>query len=256
MTGSAIAVERTDGVLTVTFDRPDKANSLLPDDLVRAREVLADLDGVRAVVFRGAGTRGFSAGMNVGAFASFTPESGEAFIRTGRDLLAAVRAAPLVTVAVVDGYCLGIAFELALACDLRIATPRSTFGLPEIKVGVPSVIDAALLHHHVGLAFAKEIILTGDAYPVVEFASSRLVNAVVGAGELDAELDRWLERTARHTPVVTAAQKRLFETWLNAPLVDGIDESTVEFGRVFADPATAQALADYRAGLGGGATGD
>ncbi|MGD9990417.1 enoyl-CoA hydratase/isomerase family protein [Pseudonocardia sp.] len=252
MTGSAISVSRADGVLTVTFDRPDKANSLLPDDLVRAREVLAGLGGVRAVVFRGAGPRGFSAGMDVGAFASFTPESGEAFIRTGRDLLAAVRTAPVVTVAVVDGYCLGIAFELALACDLRIATPRSTFGLPEIKVGVPSVIDAALLHHHVGLAFAKEIILTGDAYPVAEFASSRLVNGVVEADMLDAELDRWLERTSRHTPVVTAAQKRLFETWLNTSLADGIDESTVEFGQVFADPVTAQALAGYRAGLGGG----
>lgn len=256
MTGSAIAVTRADGVLTLTFDRPDKANSLLPDDLARARGVLADLDGVRAVVFRGAGSRGFSAGMNVGAFASFTPESGEVFIRTGRDLLAAVRTAPVVTAAVVDGYCLGIAFELALACDLRIATPRSTFGLPEIKVGVPSVIDAALLHHHVGLAFAKEIILTGDAYPVAEFASSRLVNAVVDADEVDAELDRWLERTSRHTRVVTATQKRLFETWLNTPLVEGIDESTVEFGRVFTDAATAQALAAYRAGLGGGGARD
>ncbi|GAY09751.1 enoyl-CoA hydratase/isomerase family protein [Pseudonocardia sp. N23] len=255
MTGSAISVTRADGVLTVTFDRPDKANTLLPGDLARAREEVADLDGVRAVVFRGAGTRGFSAGMNVGAFAAFTPETGEAFIRTGRDLLAAVRTAPVVTVAVVDGYCLGIAFELALACDLRIATPRTTFGLPEIRVGVPSVIDAALLHHHVGLAFAKEIILTGDAYPVADFAPFRLANAVVDADALDAELDRWLERTSRHTPVVTATQKRLFERWLNTSLVEGIDESTVEFGRMFDDPATARALAAYRAGLGGAGRG-
>ncbi|AEA27119.1 Enoyl-CoA hydratase/isomerase [Pseudonocardia dioxanivorans CB1190] len=248
MTG--IAATRTDGVLTLTFDRPAKLNTIMPADLASATAELADLDGIRAVVFRGTGERAFSAGMNVAAFESFEAGSAEAFIRGARDFIAAVRTAEVVTVAVVDGYCLGLAFELILACDLRIATPGSSFGLPEIKVGVPSVIDAALLHHHVGLSLAREIILTGDLYPVPVFEPFHLLNGVVERAELDAELGRWLERTSRHTATVVASQKRLFETWLNTTLTDGIDESTVEFGRVFDHPETLDQLARYREGLG------
>jgi enoyl-CoA hydratase/carnithine racemase len=146
--------------------------------------------GVRAVLFAGAGGRAFCAGMHVDTFAELTPESARAFIAELRDMLAAVRTAPVPTVCAVDGYCLGVGFELALACDLRVATTRSAFGLPEIKVGIPSVADAALLSEYVGLSLAKEMILTGDVYPVDRFSASGLCNTVVPPDRLAAAVAR------------------------------------------------------------------
>ncbi len=151
--------------LWITFDRPEKLNILHPEDLSELRDVIADLAaGVRAIVFTGAGQAAFSAGMNIEAFADLTPAQARALIGDLAQVMRAIRHSPVVTVAAVSGYCLGAAFELALACDLRVAAPTASFGLPEIKVGVPSVIDAALLPAFVGLSTAREMVLTGDIY--------------------------------------------------------------------------------------------
>jgi enoyl-CoA hydratase/carnithine racemase len=146
----------------------------------------------------------------------------------------------------VRGFCLGAGFELALACDLRVSTEDSQFGLPEVKVGIPSVVDAALLPAHVGLAMAKEIILTGDLYPAAELHRLGLLNRVVPAERLTAETEDLLARVTRHTPAVLASQKRLFEVWHNRPLVDAIDYSVDEFAAMFALPETLDQIRRYR----------
>jgi enoyl-CoA hydratase/carnithine racemase len=146
----------------------------------------------------------------------------------------------------VRGFCLGAGFELALACDLRVSTEDSQFGLPEVKVGIPSVVDAALLPAHVGLAMAKEIILTGDLYPAAQLHRLGLLNRVVPAPQLRAETEELLARVTRHTPAVLASQKRLFEVWHNQPLVDAIDQSVDEFAAMFALPETHEAIRRYR----------
>ncbi|MBO0876641.1 MAG: enoyl-CoA hydratase/isomerase family protein, partial [Pseudonocardia sp.] len=160
-------------------------------------------------------------------------ESARSFIGGLRDMLAAVRTASVPTLCEVDGYCLGVAFELALACDLRVVTTRSTFGLPEIKVGIPSVADAALLCQHVGLSLAKEIILTGDLYPVDRFAGTGLCNALVEPSELPDATAALLARVAGHDPAATASQKRLFEAWQNTGLAAGAEVSVHEFAALF-----------------------
>jgi enoyl-CoA hydratase/carnithine racemase len=243
---SGLRVERSEGRLNITFNRPEKLNALMPEEVEAICTELANLGGVKAVVFRGSGERAFTAGMHVAAFEAFDPPGARAFIGTARDLLATVRKAEVVTVCVIDGYCLGIGFEAALACDLRVATPGSLFGLPEIKLGIPAVIDSALLHHYVGLALAKEIILTGDLYPLSKLAPHNMFNAVVERDELENEVDRLLGLTTRHTPAVIASQKRLFETWLNTPLSAGIDISMDEFAGVFAFPETLEQIVRYR----------
>ena len=242
----AIAVARTGDTLRVTLDRPAKLNALRPADISALRSAMELPRDVRAVVFTGAGDRAFTAGMHVDSFDGLTPDSARAFIAELREMLAAVRTAPVATVCAVDGYCLGAGFELALACDLRLATTRSSFGLPEIKVGIPSVADAALLSQYVGLSLAKEIILTGDLYPVARFAASGLCNAVVEPGELDAAVNEWLGRAAGHTRTATASQKRLFEVWQNTGLTTGTAISVQEFASVFAAEETAAQLTAYR----------
>jgi enoyl-CoA hydratase len=151
----------------------------------------------------------------------------------------------------INGYCLGVAFELALACDLRVCADDARFGLPEVRIGIPSVADAALLQDHVGLAMAKEIILTGDLYPAAMLSRWGLLNRVVPRQQLAEETLALLSRVTRHTPAVLASQKRLFEIWQNTSLRDGIDASTNEFARVFEVEETLRQVRSYRSSMSG-----
>lgn len=240
-----------DGVRWITFTRPEKLNALLPDDLAAIIHALADRAPMpKAAVLTGAGPRAFSSGMHLDAFHDLTPVSARALIETVRDCVGSVRTAPFPTISMVNGHCLGVAFEMALACDLRVAADHATVGLPEIKVGIPSVVDAALLQQHVGLSKAKEMILTGDLYPVVDLDRFGLFNALVPADNLLAATRELLARVTPWTPTVVAAQKRLFEIWQNASLVDGIEASVDIFAEVFSAPETAAQVAARRASVG------
>jgi enoyl-CoA hydratase len=241
-----IAVERRGPHLWITFDRPDKLNVLHAEDLPGLLDVIVNLDpGVTGLVFTGAGPKAFSAGMNIEAFTSLDPASAKAFIGQLAAIMRAIREAPVVTVAAVSGYCLGGAFELALACDLRVVTTTAAFGLPEIKVGVPSVIDAALLPGFTGLSKAREMILTGDVYRLDELPPHSIANVVTEPGLLAEATGRLLERTATHTRTVTAAQRRLFGIWLNHPLDEAVELSTDEFAGTFGAQETRDQIAHH-----------
>lgn len=246
----AVDLREDDGVWWITFNRPEASNAVTLADLDRLAEIVEDA-GARAsaIVLTGAGTKAFSAGMHLAAFSDLTPERAREFITKNRRLLAAIRTAPVPTIAAINGHCLGTGLGVALAADIRIAVPHATFGVPEIKVGVPSVCDIALLQQHIGLSKAKEVILTGDTYPLAELAPYGLVNAVVPPDQLIAEAKKMVARVARHTRTVTAAQKALFEIWQNAPLREAIDRSVEVFAGVFASPETAEQIDRHRAAV-------
>ena len=235
------------GVRRITLDRPDVANALTLDDLAVIEAAVADPPhDVRAIVVLGAGRAVFSAGMHIDSFLTTPADQGRALIERVGSCVGAVRLAPVPTVAVVEGHCLGAAFELALACDIRICTRAATFGLPEVRLGIPSVVDAALLADYVGLGKAKEMILTGAIFPVD--AVPAIANAVVDAAEVDGVVDEMVRVLTSSTREVLAAQKALFETWLNVGLAEGIEVSKKVFGEVFALPVTQQAITAYEAG--------
>jgi enoyl-CoA hydratase len=236
-----------DDVRWITLDRPEIRNALYTDDLARITEAVTGIgESVNAIVLTGSGERAFSAGMHISTFAVAAPEDGRAIISGVRDCIGAIRRAPVPTVAMINGFCIGAAFEMALACDLRVAHPGVRFGLPEVKLGIPSAVDAALLHHYVGLSKAREIILTGDLYPVTEFAAHGLANRIVEPAKLRAATLELLGSVTASTREVIAAQKDLFETWLNHGLQHSIDTSVEVFADVFRAPATAAAVARYR----------
>jgi enoyl-CoA hydratase len=234
------------GTRWITIDRPEIANALRLSDLGVIADAVRTAGGLRAIVLTGAGDRSFSAGMHVDTFSAAGPDTGREVISRVRDCVGALRLSPLPTIAMINGYCLGAAFEMALACDLRAACPQAQFGLPEVRLGIPSVVDAALLHHHVGLSKAKEIILTGGMYSVADLAPFGLANRVAEREQLRAAVGELLAGLRALTPQVLAAQKSLFETWLNTGLQPGIDASVEVFAEVFADPATAAAIAAYQ----------
>ena len=247
----AVDVREDEGVWWITFNRPEASNAFTLADLDRLSQILDEAaERPRAVVFTGAGSRSFAAGMHLKAFSDLTPQRAREFIVKNRKVLAAVRTAPFPTIAAINGHCLGTGLGLALVSDIRIAVPHATFGLPEIKVGVPSVCDIALLQQHLGLSKAKEMILTGDSYSVPELSPYGFLNAVVPADELIAETKRMLGRVVRHTRTVVAAQKKLFETWQNTTLTAGIDMSVEVFASVFDSPETYEQIERHGTTIG------
>jgi enoyl-CoA hydratase/carnithine racemase len=241
-----IAVDRRGPYLWVTFSRPDKLNVLHAEDLPELRDTVEHLaPDVTGLVFTGAGPAVFSAGMNIETFVGMDRAGAKAFIGQLAGIMQAIRRAPVVTVAAVSGYCLGGAFELALACDLRVVTTTAAFGLPEIKVGVPSVIDAALLPGFVGLSKAREMVLTGDIYRLDQLPPHSIANVITEPGLLTEATGRLLERIAAHTRTVTAAQRRLFSVWLNHPLDAAVEHSTDEFAETFAAQETRDQVARH-----------
>jgi enoyl-CoA hydratase/carnithine racemase len=230
----------------ITFDRPEKLNILHPQDLSELRDVIANLaSGVQAIVFTGAGQAAFSAGLNIEGFVDLTPARAHTLIGDLAQVMQAIRRSPVVTVAAVNGYCLGAAFELALACDLRVVAPTASFGLPEIKVGVPSVIDAALLPAFVGLSKAREMVLTGDIYKLDQLPPGSIANLVAEPEQLAAAAESLLDRIATHPRTVTAAQRRLFDVWLNNPLDAAVNASMTEFAKVFESQETHEQIARH-----------
>ena len=247
----AVDLREDGGIWWITFNRPEASNAFTLADLDRLFQIFEEAgDRPQAAVLTGAGRKSFSAGMHLKAFSELTPERAREFIVKNRKVLAAVRTAPFPTIAAINGHCLGTGLGLALVSDIRIAVPHATFGLPEIKVGVPSVCDIALLQQHIGLSKAKEVILTGDSYPVEQLLPYGFLNAVVPADELIVETKRMLGRLVRHTRTVVAAQKKLFETWQNTTLTAGIDMSVEVFASVFASPDTDEQIANHQRAIG------
>src|SRR5689334_12629380 len=174
-----IAVNRRGPHLWVTFSRPDKLNVLHAEDLPGLTDTVVNLGpGVTGLVFTGAGPAAFSAGMNVETFVGMDRAGAKAFIGQLAGTMRAIRRAPVGPTARVSGYSLGGAPDLALGCDLRVLTTTAAFGLPEIKVGVPSAIDAALLLGFVRLSKAREMVLPGDIYRLDQLPPHSIANVI------------------------------------------------------------------------------
>lgn len=209
-----------DEVVVVQLTRPEKLNALstgleqaLLDALVTDRVRTA-----RAVVFTGAGDRAFSAGADTSELPDMSPARIAAYYRQSGSVYDAVARLRQPTVCAIHGYCLGGGFELALACDIRVADPGAVFGLPEVGLGIlPSSGGLTRLVRAAGPAVARELILLGDRVSAEEALRLRLVSRVSPAGSvLEAALG-----VARQL----AAQPALAVEWTKAA-IDASAESS------------------------------
>lgn len=209
--------DRPDGrVATVTVDYQAKLNILGRARTERLRDAFLDLaedDELRAVVLEGAGERAFIGGADITEMVEFTPATARTFITTLHEACHSMRELPVPVIAKIDGYCLGGGLEIAASCDLRIATDRSTFGMPEVRVGLPSVIEAALLPSIVGWGRARELVYTGESWDAEEAQRAGLLERVVAPEALDGAVDGWLTSILANGPRAIRAQKRLIAQW-------------------------------------------
>lgn len=245
-----VNVEDEGAIRWITFDRPGKMNALRDEDLLAVTASLNSLpDTIEAVVFQGAHGN-FSAGMYVGEFSGYDLPKSMAHIRIGANFLKTIRALPVPTIAAIEGYCVGLAFDVSLVCDFRIVSDQSSFSMPEIKLGMPCVMDISLLQQHIGITRAKEMLLTGSFYPAKVMDEWGFINRVVPAGTVHEAAESFAqEHLVDRSPYAMASQKRLFETWLHHTHSDGVEISLMEYGMNFADPDTQGWISKYRAAM-------
>ena len=168
-------------VAWITVDNSSKLNSLttaLLDKLIVALEALSNDDELRCMVLTGAGQKAFVGGANLDELAGLTPTSARAFITRVHKVCEAMRTLPVPVIARINGYCLGAGLELAASADLRIAANNAVFGMPEVRVGLPSVIEAALLPRLVGWGKAREIVYLARNYSASDALAMGLVERV------------------------------------------------------------------------------
>jgi enoyl-CoA hydratase/carnithine racemase len=230
-----IRAERHDELALVWIDRPSRRNALtlamveaLRDELARA----AAEPSVRGVLVAGV-PPSTSAGVDLGELAAGTPASVRSLIDALADVCAAARRCPKPVAMAIQGHCFGGALELACACDLRVAAEGAMLGMPEVLLGIPSVIDAALIERHVGAGRATELMLTGEPIGAEQALDWGLVNRVVPEPALLDTCRDLLGQVTRHAPAAIGRQKKLFADWRNLPLDEAIERSKEELAASF-----------------------
>jgi enoyl-CoA hydratase len=245
MSNDLATVQIEDSIAFLTFDGQGELNLLdlnLILEMRSAIEVLEGDDRARVVVIRGHGKRAFSGGVNVRKMKEFSPLEAETFIRSLHALMRKIMTLKKPVIASILGPCLGGAMELVMACDLRIAADDSLFGLPEIRVGVPSVIEASLLSKFVGMSMARELILTGDIIDVDQADRLGLVNRVVSRDSLEKETRGMAARLLGLSPKIISVQKDIMDKWLNLSEEQGAEYSAKAFALCFATSHPREAM--------------
>ncbi len=245
MTGF-VRVEREGACAWVTLDRPP-LNLIVPEMVEGIRstfEALRRDPGVRAAVITGAG-RATTAGMQLQVLRELAPAGAKAFIATLHEAIGLVHDAPFPTVCMVNGACLGAGFELAMACDLRTAASEAVLGLPEIRVGIPSVIEAALLPGFVGPGRAAEILLTGESVTARQALDWGLVNRVTPSGELRTVTAELVRRILDCAPTAVRLQKELMVRWRNTDQRSAVEYGVNAFAQSFATDEPREAMDAY-----------
>lgn len=233
-----IEVSTKDGIATVLLDGEKSVNvfgrSLLTQ-LLRALTDLRQRTQVRVVVLTGPAGRSFLGGMNIAEMAQFDPMSAREFITLLHQACHALRELPVPSIARIEGFCLGGGMELAAACDLRIGATGSRYGMPEVQVGLPSVIEARLLPTLIGWGKTRELLYRGHIIDAAEAHRIGFLQAVVPVGALDATLAEWTGDILRAEPNAIRTQKRLIERWVETPPAVGIQASIDAFAATFDD---------------------
>ncbi len=203
------------------------------ESLAEHLERLAAEDGLRVVVLAGRG-KVFCGGADVAELASLDQSSAPAFVAKVHRVCGALRALRVPVVARLHGAVIGAGLEIAAACDLRIAAQGTRFAMPEVRLGIPSVVEAALLPRLMGSGRAAWLVLTGEAIDADRAWAWGLVEELCAASELDQATGRLVQSLLAADAHALRLQKELLELWDEAPLAASIDASLARFAEAYA----------------------
>jgi enoyl-CoA hydratase len=241
----SVRVDRDGAVAIVTLDRPEAMNALNVETLVALRDELRRVaDDVRVVVLTGAGDRAFAAGADIKYMRGLDVAAAKEWGALGHETTGLLETMPRPTIAAINGFALGGGCELALACDVRYASPKAKLGQPEINLGIiPGWGGTQRLARVCGIGVAKELILTGRTVDAEEALRIGLVNAVH-----DPVLDKALETAqllASKSPIALAAAKATINRALAGDAVGNLAAEADDFGELFSSADAKEGLAAF-----------
>jgi enoyl-CoA hydratase len=236
----SVAVSREGAAVWIRWSRPERLNAWDGETLAALGGALAEAAGsdARAIVLHGEGGA-FSSGDDLRETATLTPEEWAAALTGFNRLTREVVAAPQPVVAAVDGVCVGGACELAAACDIRVASPSSRFGCPEVAIGLSISNGFSLLAPRA----ARRLVLTGELVDAEEAQRLGLVDLVVG--DVEAEARRLVERIAALAPLAVAGSKRLLDAASREALERALDREAALCEQLFETADAREGLAAF-----------
>ncbi len=199
---SVLNIDRAGHCFTLTLNRPEKRNALskaLLQELRDALRTLRDEPELKILLIRGAGDKAFSAGADIKEQTGFTPAQAYDHMRWGQQIFDEIEFFPMPTIAVVDGFALGGGLELALACDMRFASTRASFGNPEINLGNhPGWGGTQRLPRLVGQSLAREIMFSGLPVTAERALQIGLINQLFSHEHLDDGVNQYVAAVCQH----------------------------------------------------------
>lgn len=221
----------------ITINRPEVMNALnleVRKEIIQALSSVEIDDQVRAVVLTGAGEKAFSAGADIRMFQSMTPFLAKEYLKTSKGASNKIENFPKPVIAAVNGYAIGGGLELAMSCDIIIASDNSRFGQGEVNVGaIPGVGGTQRLPRLVGVKRAKEMIFTGELIDAKTALEIGLVNHVVPQSELMSAVETMVSKIASKSPLIISLAKEALNRSV-AGLKDGLDYESTLFALCFA----------------------
>jgi len=210
-------------VAHVTVNNPDKRNALgMPGKraIAQAFGQLSRDKKLRAVVITGAGDKSFIAGADIHEMKDLDAKQARQEHTLTHVANQAIRDCPVPVIARINGYCFGFGMELAASCDLRIAADNAKFGMPEVRVGIPSGMEAVLLPRLIGWGKTAELVLTGDIIDAAEAYEIGFLEKCVAAAQLDDAVEQWIASILISGARAVRLQKKLMRDWERLP-IDG-----------------------------------
>lgn len=224
------------GVVRLTICNAGSLNILGTPVINGVREGLQTLASdkqIRVLVIAGQSEKSLIGGADIKEMARLDQASAEKFITGLRDLCEAARTFPAPVIARVPGWCLGAGLEFAAACDFRIVAHDARFGMPEVRVGIPSVIHAALLPRLIGGGRARWLVMTAENIDAPTALAWGLVDAVAPQGGLDTAVEHTVAALLECGPEALRSQKALLRQWEELPLKESVNLSIGVFGQSF-----------------------
>ena len=227
MTYKTILYEKADNIAKVILNRPEALNALnstVYNELYDVFEAIENDDEVRVVILTGSGEKAFAAGSDVAEMANMDPIAAQKFMATIRKASDRIYSLSKPTIAAISGYALGGGNELAMCCDLRLASEKARFGQPEINLGlIPGASGTQRLPRLIGAAKAKEMIFLGDMIDAATALGLGLVNKVVPPDKLMEEATAWAAKLASKSSPVLAMAKMAINTGIDTDLASGLN---------------------------------
>jgi enoyl-CoA hydratase len=200
--------------------------------LAAGAELRNDPD-LRLIVLTGAPGKGFVGGADIAEMAALTSDTARVFITQLHAVCDLFRTLPVPSIARIEGPCLGAGMELAASCDLRVGSTTSRYGMPEVQVGLPSVIEARLLPGLIGWGRTRELLYRGHVIDAPEAERIGFLQRVAPSADLDAAMAPIIADILRAEPAAIRTQKRLIEGWMDTNVTTGIQASIEAFSATF-----------------------